>query len=101
MATVATFTDFWHGQWALVATAILTIAAVWLVPLAIPVHGPLHKIPIAGLEVGSEAKRRQAYMREAKRIYTEGHQKVSTLPRHSVHIYLGLSQNWHFGDWNI
>ncbi|KAL7755526.1 hypothetical protein ACKLNR_014624 [Fusarium oxysporum f. sp. zingiberi] len=62
------------NKWLAATTVALALVLVQLVP-ALLRHYQFSKIPVAGLDIGGEEKRRLAYMKNAKQIYQEGYQK--------------------------
>lgn len=81
-------------QWPFVLSALLVCAVAWLAQGSLK-QDPLSKIPLIGGELGDVTKRRAAYMRGAKAMFDEGHQKFKngvfrmTTPRGMV------SALWH------
>lgn len=80
IATMATLTDleklYLGDPWRITMFVFLIAGVIWVCARLLPSQRPLHEIPTAGLEFGNKAKRQQAYIKEAKRIYTEGYCQV-------------------------
>jgi len=65
-----------------VSSVLPTVVVVLLVGLIarttlFATAGPLSHIPLVGQELGSNEKRRQAFLANAKGIYQDGYRKVS------------------------
>lgn len=77
MATITrdtSATELLTKQWHLFLAPALVYVVVWL-GKRILLQESLTKIPLAGLDLGNEGKRRAGYMAGAKDIYLEGYRK--------------------------
>lgn len=78
--SMAAYTSLSQYDWASRATPLVTIllgvfATAWLLPRCIK-YVRLAAIPVIGSEIGSEEKRRQAYLMGARKLYNDGYKKV-------------------------
>lgn len=76
MAEVSGLSQLLNEKLYLLLPTIVTLLAVIIVPKLLS-RDPLRHIPAIGLELGSDDKRRQAYLLNSRALYQQGYQKVS------------------------
>ena len=75
MADVQALSDAIGAKLPLILPTLAALLAVLLLQNVLT-HKPLANIPVAGRALGSDEKRRQAYLSNAAGLYLEGYQKV-------------------------
>ena len=75
MNTKMFFASVVTEKWLLLSTALVVLASCAILP-ALLQRIQLSKIPIVGREIGGTEKRRQAYLRGARKLYSQGYQNV-------------------------
>lgn len=74
MTAVQSLTTILLDRSPVLSTALIVCVAVFLVPKLLT-SSQIWRIPVIGEELGSEEKRRQAYLAGARRMYTDGYRK--------------------------
>ena len=94
--------DIAANRWPVLLTAILVCFVTAIAPkLGAPLR--LWTIPVVGAELGSTEKRRKAYLRGARKLYSDGYQKVR-IPKDVCDVkmaYHRVVQEWRFHDYHF
>lgn len=102
MGNTQSLVDAAANRWPVVLTALLVCFVAAIAPKVGSVLR-LWTIPIVGEELGSTEKRRKAYLGGARKLYSDGYQKVR-IPidvgdvRIAHHL---IVQKWRFHDYNV
>jgi hypothetical protein len=102
MGNTQSLPDAAANRWPVVLTALLVCFIAAITPKVGSVLR-LWTIPIVGEELGSTEKRRKAYLAGARKLYSDGYQKVRIL----IHVtdmrraHHSIVQEWRFHDYNV
>ena len=94
--------DIAANRWPVLLTALFVCFVAAIAPQVRNLLR-LWTIPVVGAELGSTEKRRKAYLRGARKLYSDGYQKVRiSLDVCDVKIaYHPAVQEWRFYDYHV
>lgn len=102
MGNTQSLVDVAANRWPVVLTALLVCFVAAIAPKLGNILR-LWTIPIVGEELGSTEKRRKAYLGGARKLYSDGYQKVRILidvgDMRTAHLL--PVQEWRFYDYNV
>ncbi|KAF3765318.1 hypothetical protein M406DRAFT_88222 [Cryphonectria parasitica EP155] len=75
MDSIEYFVQVAQEKWPVIATFIAVSLVAMFLQTAVVSRSTWTKIPLIGAELGSDEKRRELYLKGAKRVYTEGYKR--------------------------